>query len=42
MKEFLELRANTYSYLIDDNSEDKKSKKVKKCIVKRKLKFAKI
>ena len=30
---------NTYSYLIDDGSEDKKEKGKKKCIIKRKLKF---
>ena len=30
---------NTYSYLIDDGSEDKKGKGKKKCIIKRKLKF---
>ena len=30
MKEFLELRAKTYSYLLDDSSEDKKSKGTKK------------
>ena len=28
-----------YSYLIDDDSEDKKSKGTTKCVVKRKLKF---
>ena len=26
MKEFLELRAKTYSYLLDDSSEDKNQK----------------
>ena len=30
---------NTYSYLIDDGSEDKKGKGKKNCIIKRKLKF---
>ena len=38
-KEFCALRANTYSYLIDDDSEVKKSKGTKKCIIKRKLMF---
>ena len=33
------LRAKTYSYLIDDGSEDKKAKVTKKCVIKRKLKF---
>ena len=33
------LRAKTYSYLIDDGSEDKKSKAAKRCVIKRKLKF---
>ena len=36
---FVELRAKTYSYLIDDGSEDKKAKGTKKCVIKRKLKF---
>ena len=29
----------TYSYLIDDSSEDKKAKGTKTCVIKRKLKF---
>ena len=33
------LRAKTYSYLIDDRSEDKKAKHTKKCEIKRTLKF---
>ena len=33
------LRAKTYSYLINDDSEGKKVKGTKKCIIKRKLKF---
>ena len=37
--EFFGLRAKTYSYLIDDVSEDKKAKCTKKCVIKRKLKF---
>ena len=28
------LRANTYSYLIEGGSEDKKAKGTKKCVVK--------
>ena len=36
---FLELRAKTFSYLLDDRSEDKKGIGTKKCIIKRKLKF---
>ena len=39
MKEFVELRAKTYSYLIDNDDEYKKAKGTKKCIIKRKLKF---
>ena len=39
MKEFVGLRAKTYSYLIDDDSEDKKAKDTKKCAINRKLKF---
>ena len=39
MKEFCALRARTYSCLIDDNSEVKKSKRTKKCVIKRELLF---
>ena len=38
MKKFVGLIAKTYSYLIDDSSEDKKAKGTKKCL-KRKHKF---
>ena len=37
MKEFVGLTAKTYSYLIDDGSEDKKAKGTKKCVIKRNL-----
>ena len=36
---FVGLRVKTYSYLIDDGSEDRKAKGTKKCVIKRKLKF---
>ena len=39
MKEFCALRAKTYSYLMDDDSEVKKSKGTKKCLIKRRLMF---
>ena len=39
MKEFYALRAKTYSYLMDDNSEVKKDKGTKKCIIKWELMF---
>ena len=39
MTKFVGLRAKTYSYLIDDCSEDKKAKATAKCVMKRKLKF---
>ena len=39
MKEFGTLRAKTYAYLMDDNSEVKKSKAIKKCAIKRKTMF---
>ena len=39
MTKFVGLRAKTYSYLIDDGSEDKKAKGTKNCVIKRKLKF---
>ena len=35
MKEFTELRAKTYSYLIDGGSEDKKGKVQKNCLKKK-------
>ena len=37
MKEFVKLGAKTYTYLIDDASEDKKSQRDKKSVVKRKV-----
>ena len=39
MKEFVRLRVKTYSYLINDGSKDKNVKDIKKCFIKRKLKF---
>ena len=39
MRKCAGLRVKTYSYLIDDGSEDKKAKGTKKCVIKRKLKF---
>ena len=39
MKEFVELRAKTYSYLKDNHNEDEKIKGTKKCFLKGKLKF---
>ena len=39
MKEFVELRAKTYSYLKDSSNKDKKTKYTKRCFTKRKLKF---
>ena len=39
MKEFVGLRAKTYSYLKDNNDENKKAKGTKKCVIKRKIKF---
>ena len=38
MTKFVALRAKTFSYLIDDGSEDKQ-KKQKKCVIKSKLKI---
>ena len=35
MKEFVGLRAKTYAYLMDDDSEHKKEKRTKKCVIKR-------
>ena len=40
MTEFVGLRAKTYSYLMDDdNNAIKKKKVIRKCIIKRYLKF---
>ena len=39
MKEFFRLRAKTYSYLKDNNDEDKKAKGTEKCVIKRNLKI---
>ena len=39
MKEFCALRAKTYAYLMDDNSEKKKGKRTKKCVIKRRPMF---
>ena len=39
MKEFVRPRAKTYSYLKDDNEEDKKAKCTKKCVIRIKLKL---
>ena len=39
MIEFIWFRAQTYAYLIDDDSEKKKAKGTKKCVIKRMLKF---
>ena len=38
MKECFGLRAKTYSYLKNNNYEDKKAKDAKNCIIKTKLK----
>ena len=39
MTKFVELGAKSYSYLIDDHSEDKKKQKAQKSVIKTKLKF---
>ena len=39
MKEFVGLRAKTYTCVIDNASEDKKAKNTKKHVIKRKLKL---
>ena len=40
MKNFIGLVEKTYSYLIDDGSEDKKAKGTKKCFIKKKITFS--
>ena len=37
MKEFVAPRAETYAYLLDDNSEHKKAEGAKLCVIKIKL-----
>ena len=37
MKKLVGLTAKTYSYLIENNDQDKKAKSTKKCIIKRRL-----
>ena len=39
IKGFCALRDKTYAYLIDDDSEKKKTKGIKKCIIKRRIRF---
>ena len=39
MKEFCALRAKTYTYLMDDDSEKKKAEGVKRCVIKHRLMF---
>ena len=39
MIEFVPLRSKTYSYLMDDGNSDKKAKGIKKCIIKKEIKF---
>ena len=39
MIEFVSLRSKAYPYLMDDGSENKKSKGTTKCVIKRILKF---
>ena len=39
MKKFVGLRAKTYSYLKDNNDEDKNAKWTKECVIKGKIKF---
>ena len=41
LKEFCTLIAKMYVYLMEDDSEKKKAKGTKKCIIKRRLKFEK-
>ena len=40
MTKIVGVKAKTYSYLENLGSEDKKAKNTRKCVIKRKLKFA--
>ena len=37
MAKFVGLRVRTYAYLMDDSSQDKKSKRIKKVYIKKKV-----
>ena len=39
MKEFCALKAKTCTYLMDDDIEKKKAKRIKRCVIKRRLMF---
>ena len=39
MNKFVGLRAKNYTYLKENNDENRKAKSTKKCVIKRKLKF---
>ena len=39
MTKFVGLKAKNYSYVIEDDNEDKKAKDIKTCVIKRKLEF---
>ena len=39
MKKFVALRAKAYAYLTHDEGEEKKSKRAKRCVIKRELMF---
>ena len=39
MKEFCTLRAKTYTYLMENDSETKKAKGIKRYVIKRRLMF---
>ena len=39
MIEFWALRAKTYAFLLDDNTEKKRAKGTKKCVIKREIMF---
>ena len=39
MIEFVVPRPKTYSYLMDDGSENKRARETKKCVIKREVKF---
>ena len=39
MKEFFGLRVKTYNYLIKYGTKDKKTKGIKECVIKKRLRF---
>ena len=42
MKEFIALRPKVYTYLTDDGRVNEKAKGIKKCVIKKDIKFRRL